>query len=444
MKKNFIAAVVCSALFVHIAVAQVSVVTPVGSLSITAGQVQPEAEKPTEAQNNASGFSLMGSLSSGVTIGNSVEAAQSSKAGFLIDNQASFKQEGATVKIDYQLFYPADIVVSLSTDGGQTFGEPLKSVSGHVGTDVAAGTNTIVWNAFEEVGELKADNVAFRVAVKGAETFTVNGATFTMMFVPGGEFTMGATDEQLQKPVGLENMKEKQQKKYLKRLQQNNDGFKNFAPPHQVTLSDFYIGQTEVTQGLWEAVMGVNIELLRNMAIAVEKTYEIPQYFSSCPLTTSGQGKNYAVYYVTHEECLTFIERLNELTGRTFRLPTEAEWEYVARGGQKAHGYLMSGSDAADDLYDKDNKKAFPVGTFMPNELGVFDMSGNVAEWCQDWIFGPYDLTQTHNPTGVAEAKARVMRGGSWQIGLNKNAARGAMDPKKRWTYLGFRIVLVK
>ena len=161
-------------------------------------------------------------------------------------------------------------------------------------------------------------------------------------------------------------------------------------PTHSVTLTeDYYMGETEVTQELWEAVMGSN-----------------PSYF---------KGKNLPVEQVTWNDCQQFINKLNEQTGKKFRLPTEAEWEFAARGGNKSKGYQYSGSDNLDDVawYNENSGyETHPVKTKKANELGIYDMSGNVWEWCQDW-FGDYSSGVQTNPTGPTTGSDRVFRGGS-------------------------------
>ena len=198
------------------------------------------------------------------------------------------------------------------------------------------------------------------------ETFTVNGVAFKMVKVAGGTFQMGATSEQ------------------------GKSARKNEKPVHSVTLSDYYIGQTQVTQELWEAVMGSN-----------------PSYF---------KGDNQRpVEKVSWDDCQEFIEKLNRLTGKNFRLPTEAEWEYAARGGSKSKGYKYSGSNNPDAVawYGKNSgDKTHPVAQKQSNELGLYDMSGNVYEWCQDW-YGDYSSNSQTNPTGASRGSDRVLRGGS-------------------------------
>ncbi len=204
------------------------------------------------------------------------------------------------------------------------------------------------------------------------EAFTVNGVTFNMVVVDGGTFTMGATPEQ------------------------GSDANSNEYPTHQVTLSSYCIGETEVTQALWQAVMGIN-----------------PSYFNGGNYCTNLQRP---VEYVSWNDCQTFIIKLNELTGKTFRLPTEAEWEYAARGGNRSQGYKYAGSNDIDDVawyYDNSFEITKPVATKAPNELGLYDMSGNVWEWCQDWS-GSYSSEPQINPTGPASGSARKYRGGCW------------------------------
>ena len=192
------------------------------------------------------------------------------------------------------------------------------------------------------------------------KVFTVNGVSFKMIAVKGGTFQMGSDD--------------------------------GYNAVHQVTLSDYYIGETEVTQELWNAVMGSN-----------------PSYFYG--------NMQRPVETVSWNDCQTFISRLNELTGETFRLPTEAQWEYAARGGYKSKGYTYSGSNAIDDVawhwYNSD-RTTHPVKTKAPNELGIYDMGGNVWEWCSDW-YGDYSSAAQTDPTGPATGSGRVGRGGSWR-----------------------------
>ena len=230
------------------------------------------------------------------------------------------------------------------------------------------------------------------------QTFTVNGVSFDMIAVEGGTFTMGATAEQA------------------------SDAYSDEKPTHQVTLSSYYIGKTEVTQELWQAVMGSN-----------------PSGFS---------GANLPVEKVSWEDCQIFIAILNELTGKYFRLPTEAEWEYAARGGSKSQGYKYSGSNTVDDVAwypSNSSSKTHPVATKAPNELGIYDMSGNVLEWCSDWYSSSYySSSSQYNPTGPASGSRRVYRGGSWgsSARLCRVSYRDYNGPSYRFYNLGLRLAL--
>ena len=218
-----------------------------------------------------------------------------------------------------------------------------------------------------------------------------------MVKVEGSTFTMGATPEQ------------------------GNDAYEYERPAHQVTLSDYYIGRYEVTQKEWQAVMGDN-----------------PSKF---------YGDNLPVDYVSCNDCQDFINKLNQLTGLKFRLPTEAEWEFAARGGKQSKGYKYSGSDNAKNIawYEKNSgSKPHQVGTKEPNELGIYDMSGNVGEWCGDW-YGRYSSSAQTNPTGPSSGSLRVLRGGSWRRNARIcRVSRRSIDfPSNRSNNSGFRVVLV-
>ncbi|MDD6164843.1 MAG: formylglycine-generating enzyme family protein [Bacteroidales bacterium] len=231
---------------------------------------------------------------------------------------------------------------------------------------------------------------------KPVETFTVKGVEFKMIRVEGGTFSMGATSEQ---------------------TNYDNDE----KPIHSVTLSDYYMGETEVTQELWVAVMGSN-----------------PSYF---------KGNNQRpVENVSWYDCQEFIEKLNSLTGKQFRLPTEAEWEYAARGGKHSRGYKYSGSNNADEVawYNGNSgSKTHPVKTKNANELGLYDMSGNVYEWCNDW-YGRYQSYSQTNPTGPSEGEYRVLRGGSWSSldGSVRVSYRFNSTPGNRYGNYGLRLAL--
>ena len=193
-----------------------------------------------------------------------------------------------------------------------------------------------------------------------------------MVYVEGGTFLMGA------------------QTSSSSSANYDCDAYSDESPVHSVTLSSYYIGKYEVTQGLWDAVMGKNPSRIK--------------------------GANLPVENVSWKDCQKFIKKLNALTGITFRLPTEAEWEYAARGGNKSKGYKYSGSNTIDDVAWYCNNSSFAthqVGTKQANELCIYDMSGNVWEWCSD-RYGSYSSTSQTDPIGPTSGSWRVVRGGSW------------------------------
>ena len=217
-----------------------------------------------------------------------------------------------------------------------------------------------------------------------------------MVWVEGGTFHMGATSEQSENAWDDEN------------------------PVHSVTLSGYYIGKTEVTQALWKTVMGSN--------------------------PSSFKGDNLPVECVSWDDCQEFIRKLSALTGQNFRLPTEAEWEFACRGGNNSRGYKYSGSNDIDSVaWYKDNSggNTHPVATKLSNELGIYDMSGNVWEWCSDW-YGFYSRDSQDNPTGPASGDDRVMRGGGFSSYADETLlhTRNYGNPAKCYNNFGFRLAL--
>ena len=237
--------------------------------------------------------------------------------------------------------------------------------------------------------------------MSGNRTFTVNGVSFKMMAVEGGTFAMGATRNQL---GSSSNSMEK--------------------PVHMVTLSDYYMGQTEVTQALWQAVMGSN------------------------PSNYTGDLKR-PVEMVSWDDCQQFITKLNQMTGMNFRMPTEAEWEFAARGGNKSRGNRYAGSIIIEDVawfVDNSGGTTHPVGTKAPNELGLYDMSGNIYEYCQDMCDGTYGYPSEpqSNPTGTDTGYTRIIRGGSidWSEDYCRVARRWSDSPDSKWKDQGLRLAL--
>jgi formylglycine-generating enzyme required for sulfatase activity len=213
-----------------------------------------------------------------------------------------------------------------------------------------------------------------------------------MVFVQGGTFQMGSNYD----PDGA-------------------------TPIHSVTLSNFYMGRYEVTQAQWKLIMGND-----------------PSYF---------KGDDLPVDSVSWNDVQNFLSKLNILSGKNYRLPTEAEWEYAARGGYKSQGYTYSGSNTLSDVAwyaDNSSNTTHAVGTKQPNELGLYDMNGNVWEWCSDWYGDNSNVAQT-NPTGPSSGYGRVDRGGSWRDNTQycRVAYRDCIRPDIRGNFIGFRLVLV-
>ena len=294
-------------------------------------------------------------------------------------------QEGKMVKIYYDLSEDAEISIYLSTDGGRSYeSRPIGHVSGDVGSSVSAGKGKCaVWDVLADRESLNGDKICFKVVASGgAVTITVGGVSFKMIKVEGGTFTMGCT------------------------IGQGKDCYDDEKPALNVTLSDYYIGETEVTQALWKAVMGRN--------------------------PSKWKGKNLPVETVSWDDCQVFIRKLNSMTGRYFRLPTEAEWEYAARGGKKSIEYKYSGGDIVGDVawYNGNSgEKTHVVKGKRANTLGLYDMSGNVDEWCSDWT-----------PSG----SGRYFRGGNWSHNARncRVSSRNNCSPAFCGSSIGLRLVM--
>jgi sulfatase modifying factor 1 len=195
-----------------------------------------------------------------------------------------------------------------------------------------------------------------------------NPLNIEMAFVEGGSFTMGCTEKH------------------------DVDCYNVEKPAHNVRLSSYFIGKYEVTQALWRAVMDTN-----------------PSYFKNC--------NDCPVESISWDDIQLFLQKLNQQTGKNYRLPTEAEWEFAARGGTNSRGYEFSGSNNIDSVtfYSNGFGKTFPVGQKQSNELGLYDMSGNVWECCSDW-FEDYNKNYENNPKGPTSGSFRVIRGGGWSL----------------------------
>ncbi len=245
-----------------------------------------------------------------------------------------------------------------------------------------------------------------------------------MKLVEGGKFLMGAQND---KPNG---------KNY------DSEAGLNESPIHSVTISTFYMGETEVTQALWYAVMRNN--------------------------PSEHKGDDFPVEIITWHDCQEFIRKLNQMTNKHFRLPTEAEWEYAARGGKYTHGYKYAGSNRIDDVAwywrnsgdkylsgeesieekRKNNCRTHSVKGKSPNELGLYDMSGNVWEWCSDWDGGRvyYEKSPSKNPQGPENGWQRIQRGGAFNNNSDncRVSIRGGYEPDSYGWMMGFRLALDK
>ena len=240
------------------------------------------------------------------------------------------------------------------------------------------------------IGGYVSNNNERNVVAMDKEVFTVEGVSFTMIAVQGGTYTMGATSEQ------------------------GSDAYDEEKPAHKETVSDFMIGETPVTQELWQAVMGSN------------------------PSDFTGDMQR-PVECVSWDDCQAFIRKLNQLTGQNFRLPSEAEWEYAARGGNRSKGCKYAGSNDVDTVawYNgNSNRTTHPVKTKQPNELGIYDMSGNVWEWCQDKWCDDYNSPR--------DSGYRVLRGGSWSRNARfvRVSYRNLISPGNRYNADGLRLAL--
>ena len=312
----------------------------------------------------------------------------------------------ATLMADYS--WPGKVVsiaMEVSEDGGFANANSFEaSVLGNSLTVAATGLKAETKYYYRIIidtgyGIVESDTRTFKTIF----SLTVNGVSFEMVYVEGGSFDMGATSEQ------------------------GSDAYNNEKPVHRVTLSGYYIGKCEVTQELWEAVMGSN-----------------PSHFT---------GAQKPVESVSWNDCQEFVSRLNSLTGRTFRLPTEAEWEYAARGGNQSLHYKYSGSDNIGNVAWYDNSGGtHAVGTKSPNELGIYDMSGNAYEWCSDWG-DYYSAGAQTNPQGPSSGSNRVLRGGGWNTSakfcrVSFRSGRdpdnsGGISPNGGYDAHGLRLVLV-
>lgn len=298
------------------------------------------------------------------------------------------EQRGQEIVVFYTLetTSPCEVSLLLSQDSGATWGSPLKNVSGDVGKNISAGENKITWKVLDEQEYLVGDKMKFKVIAIDKKSFEPE-----MVFVEGGAFEMGS-----------------------------EAGDSDEKPVHSVTLSSFNIGKYEVTQAQWRSIMGNN-----------------PSHFSGCD--------DCPVETVSWNDVQDFIRKLNAQTGKNYRLPTEAEWEYAAKGGKQSRGYIYSGSNHLNSVawyYGNSKGKTHAVGRKQANELGIYDMTGNVWEWCFGWYgnYGGYNETNAIGPSSADKA----LRGGSCYFDADycRTSSRILYYPVDWYEYYGFRLVL--
>ena len=352
----------------------------------------------------------IGKVQSGVTyvltLSKPITAAVQQKQTLTI----KYIPSSATVLVDNKMVRGNNGVVRITLPVGQhsyiVASDGYESEEGTVKLKASAPSNLQIQLSKEVVAAIPTVNEVAQQAPSSSSSVSSgsneisipvkNGITIDMVKVEAGTFMMGATSE-MKKPDYDEK------------------------PVRQVTLTnDYYMGKYEVTQSLWQAVMGSN-----------------PSKF---------KGDDLPVEQVSWNDCQEFVSKLNSMTGRMFRLPTEAEWEYAARGGKKSRGYQYSGNSKISNVawYDGNSaRRTHSVGTKQANELGLYDMSGNVLEWCQDW-YGSYVSSSQMNPTGAVSGSYHVFRGGSWSsyAWSCRSSSRNYVTPNSLNNNLGLRLVL--
>ena len=341
-----------------------------------------------------------------------------SKAGHSDFNKAFSLAEGTTEEISVQLESGKPVTIT-APEGADIYVDGTKVATTRFEGALAFGNHT----AYAMQGGKKSGEKNINVSMQGGsaitvnlsfnepKTFSIKGVTFTMIPVEGGTFQMGSKSSSYDE-----------------------------HPIHSVTLSDYYIGQTEVTQELWEAIMG------KQRAMGALSAGLLGLGIKELVSANTNKGPDNPISNITWNDCQKFIQKLNKITGQNFRLPTEAEWEFAARGGNKSHGYKYSGSNNADSVawYSvNSNSKVHPVRKKAPNELGIYDMSGNVSEWCAD-KYDYYDETPQINPMGPANGTEYVLRGGCYDYNDKdiRVASRSKSKPKVGSVWYGLRLAL--
>lgn len=309
-------------------------------------------------------------------------------------------QEGNRIKFLYDIASEAgetEAEVNLTiTLNGRVYKHADLHLDGAFGKVTPGKGKTLYWNVLQEFPRGLDAEFKWDLSAGGGKVFTDKTTGMDFIFVKGGCFQMGDVF---------------------------GDGFDYEKPVHEACVGNFYMGKYEVTQGQWKQVMGSN-----------------PSYFSSC-------GDGCPVENMSWNDAQTFIEKLNRSSGKKYRLPTEAEWEYAARSGGKKEKWAGTTSESSLGSYAwysaNSGSKTHPVGQKQPNGLGLYDMTGNVWEWCSDW-YANYSSDRISNPVGASSGSDRVYRGGSWS-----NYARNARASDRHWSgpgdrglHLGLRLVV--
>lgn len=287
------------------------------------------------------------------------------------------------------------VTLYCSTNGGKVFGDPLKNAQGDVGFNISPGEGKkITWRVLDEVPQFVYDDVVFKVTAKANSRGIID-----LVFVEGGRFIMG-----------------------------NANGQADEKPEHEVHLSNFYISQYEIT--------------VKQYKEFCEKSGR------SMPESNSEWLDDHPMTYVSWDDAKAYCNWLSEMTGEKYRLPTEAEWEYVAKGG--IHGFENTEPPSLEiDNYawhrgNTGGYGHYKVGTLKPNALRIYDIIGNVWEWCEDWYSGAYyNYSPGLNPHGPPKGKVKVARGGSWRESADKisETLRFYQSPSSMTSYVGFRVV---
>jgi len=357
-----------------------------------------------------------------------------------VDN-IRFEQSGKQVVIYYDLLGEQgtiwNIEIYCSQDEGTTWGSHLQKLSGEFGNAIMPGTNKqVIWEMLDELDKIEGE-ISFKVEASSKDiTETVAGLNMKMTFIKGGNFQMGS-----------------------------NDGESAEKPLHNVTVSDFYMGKMEVTLAQFKAFIDATLyttdaEKDGGSYVWIGSKYKIKSgvnwLFNGKGSMRSIKEYNHPVNNVSWKDATAFCEWLKKKTGKTYRLPTEAEWEYACRAGTTTPFNTGNNLTTSQANYDgnysyKNNakgiyrKRTISVGSFTPNTWGLYDMHGNVWEWCSD-LNGKYDYdneSQT-NPIGASYGSFRVLRGGCWNNSALRCRVteRGAEMPGLCSDGIGFRLVL--